>query len=159
MGGNGYGLTITQTRLPQRELFIRWLQLNVLLPAIQFSFPPWLYNDEQVIRIAHKCLEIRDRYRSVLISTAEESVKYGTPMIRPLWFSDPYDHNSQICDSEYMLGNNLLIAPVLREHVNKLNIYLPQGNWRCIHTEKVYEGNESYSYPVTIEDIPIFERC
>lgn len=80
-------------------------------------------------------------------------------MIRPLWFCDPYDINSLICDNEYMLGNNLLIAPVLEENVKELNIYLPQGNWKCIHTDKVYEGNQSYLYSVTIEDIPIFERC
>ncbi|CAF1009773.1 unnamed protein product [Rotaria sordida] len=159
VGGNGYGLTITRTRLPQRELYIRWLQLNVLLPAIQFSFPPWLYNDEQVVRIAHKCLKIRERFRSVLLSTAKECVQYGTPMIRPLWFYDPYDINAQICDNEYMLGNNLLVAPVLEENINELKIYLPQGTWKCIHTEQIYEGNQSYSYPVTIEDIPIFERC
>jgi alpha-glucosidase len=145
--------------LPQRELYIRWLQLNVLLPAIQFSFPPWLYKDEQVVRIAHKCLEIREHYHSVLLSTAKECVEYGTPMIRPLWFSDPYDANAQLCDNEYMLGNNLLIAPVLEENMTELNIYLPQGKWKCIHTEKIYEGQESHVYPVTIEDIPIFERC
>ncbi|CAF1086019.1 unnamed protein product [Adineta steineri] len=158
VGGNGYGLTITQTRLPQRELYIRWLQLNVLLPAIQFSFPPWLYNDEQVIRIAHKCLEIREHYRSILLSTAEECVQYGTPMIRPLWFSDPYDMKAQICDNEYMLGNNLLIAPVLEENITELKIYLPQGKWQCIHTQQIYDGQQTHTYPVTIEDIPIFER-
>ncbi|CAF0877580.1 unnamed protein product [Adineta ricciae] len=159
VGGNGYGLTISQTRLPQRDLYIRWLQLNVLLPAIQFSFPPWLYNDEQVIRIAHKCLRIRERFRAVLLSTAEECVQYGTPMIRPLWFYDPYDMKAQICDNEYMLGNDLLVAPVLEENVNELQIYLPQGKWRCIQTEHIYDGNQTHAYPVTIEDIPIFQRC
>ncbi|CAF3721591.1 unnamed protein product [Rotaria sp. Silwood1] len=158
IGGNGYGLTITQTCLPQRELYIRWLQLNILLPAIQFSFPPWIYNDEQVIRIAHKCLKIRERFHSILLLTAEECVKYGTPMIRPLWFLDPYDINAQICDNEYMLGNNLLIAPVLEENIRELKIYLPQGKWKCIYTNEIYEGNQSLSYIVTIEDIPIFER-
>jgi alpha-glucosidase (family GH31 glycosyl hydrolase) len=80
-------------------------------------------------------------------------------MIRPLWFFDPYDINAQICDNEYMLGNNLLIAPVLEENVTQLKIYLPQGQWKCIHTEQIYDGQRSHSYPVTIEDIPIFERC
>jgi alpha-glucosidase (family GH31 glycosyl hydrolase) len=133
--------------------------LNVLLPAIQFSFPPWLYNDEQIVRIAHKCLEIRERFCSILLSTAQECVQYGTPMIRPLWFSDPYDKEAQLCDREYMLGHDLLIAPVLEENVTELNIYLPQGQWKCIHTEQIYDGQQSFSYPVTIEDIPIFERC
>ena len=41
VGGNGYN------GRPERELFLRWLQLSVFLPAIQFSYPPWLY-DQQV---------------------------------------------------------------------------------------------------------------
>jgi len=80
-------------------------------------------------------------------------------MIRPLWFFDPYDIEAQLCDSEYMLGNNLLIAPVLEENVKELKIYLPQGKWKCIHTERIYDGHQSYTYPVTIEDIPIFQQC
>jgi alpha-D-xyloside xylohydrolase len=80
-------------------------------------------------------------------------------MIRPLWFFDPYDIEAQLCDNEYMLGNNLLIAPVLEENVKELKIYLPQGKWKCIHTERIYDGHQSYTYPVTIEDIPIFQQC
>ena len=80
-------------------------------------------------------------------------------MIRPLWFADPYDREAQRCDSEYMLGHDLLIAPVLEENVKELNIYFPQGQWKCIRTEQVYEGQQAVSYPVTIEDIPIFQRC
>jgi myogenesis-regulating glycosidase len=151
-------LTITRTRLPQRELYIRWLQLNVLLPAIQFSFPPWLYNDEQVVRIAEKCLAIRQRFGAVLIATAEECVTSGLPIIRPLWFADPYDLHAQLCDDEYLLGNDLLVAPVLSENVLERNIYLPKGQWKCIESGKVFDGAQSYKYPVTIEDIPIFQR-
>ena len=58
-----------------------------------------------------------------------------------------------------MLGNNLLVVPVLEENVKEIKIYLPQGKWKSIDTDKIYEGNQSFSYPVTIEDIPIFERC
>ena len=152
-------MTITQTRLPQRELYIRWLQLNVLLPAIQFSFPPWLYEDELVVRIAHRCLDIRERFRPALLAAAEESVENGSPMIRPLWFLDPYNVHAQLCDSQYMLGSQLMVAPVLDDHVQALKIYFPEGQWKCIHTERIFEGHQSHTLPVTIEDIPIFERC
>jgi alpha-D-xyloside xylohydrolase len=79
-------------------------------------------------------------------------------MIRPLWFVDPYDMEAQICDNEYMLGNNVLIAPVLEENVKEFKIYLPEGKWKCIHTEQMYDGHQSHIHPVTIEDIPIFVR-
>lgn len=140
-------------------MYIRWLQLNVLLPAIYFAFPPWVYEDEQVIRIARKCLEIRENYRAVLLNTAQECVEYGMPMIRPLWFSDPYDIKAQLCDNQYMLGHDLLIAPVLEENITELNIYFPEGRWQCTRTKHIYDGQQAHTYPVTIEDIPIFERC
>ena len=159
VGGNGYGLTITQTRLPEQELYIRWLQLNILLPAIQFSFPPWLYKDEQVIRIARHCLNIRHQFRSNLVAAAQQSVANGIPMIRPLWFVDPHDIYAQLCDTEYMLGDDLLVAPVLDEGVRNWRIYLPQGHWKLISNEHIYEGTQFHVLPVTIEDIPIFERC
>ena len=40
IGGNGYGDP------PDRELFIRWLQANVFMPAMQFSYAPWNYDQE-----------------------------------------------------------------------------------------------------------------
>ncbi|CAF0749887.1 unnamed protein product [Didymodactylos carnosus] len=157
VGGNGYGLTIKQTKFPDRQLFIRWMQVNVLLPGIQFSFPPWAYDDE-VIQIAHKCLRIRMKYKNELIQMANECVEYGYPMIRPLWFVDSYDSVAQQIDKEYLLGNNILVAPVLEKDVNEIDIYFPHGQWKDIQTEKVYDGRQSYSYRVKIDDIPIFER-
>ena len=53
VGGNGYG-----EGLPSRELYIRWMQVNVFMPAIQISFVPWMY-DEQVMEYA---LELTQRH-------------------------------------------------------------------------------------------------
>lgn len=48
IGGNGYvGNSFEETELPSQELFIRWLQANVFMPSLQFSFVPWQY-DAQV---------------------------------------------------------------------------------------------------------------
>ena len=41
IGGNGYN-----TVLPEKELFVRWMQANVFMPAMQFSYTPWDYNEE-----------------------------------------------------------------------------------------------------------------
>ena len=41
IGGNGYNVI-----LPNRELFVRWMQANVFMPAMQFSYTPWDYNEE-----------------------------------------------------------------------------------------------------------------
>ena len=41
IGGNGYN-----TVLPEKELFVRWMQANVFMPTMQFSFTPWDYDLE-----------------------------------------------------------------------------------------------------------------
>lgn len=118
-----------------------------------------MYEDEQVVRIAQRCLDIRERFRAVLLAAAEESVENGSPMVRPLWFHEPYNINAQLCDSQYMLGSKLMVAPVLDDNVQQWKIYFPEGQWKCIHTDQIFEGHQSHTLPVTIEDIPIFERC
>ena len=43
IGGNGYADDpLDQSQIPSKEMFIRWLQANIFMPAIQFSFVPWL---------------------------------------------------------------------------------------------------------------------
>lgn len=48
IGGNGYGDNnpLEESVLPSKDLFIRWLQANVFMPSLQFSFVPWQYDDE-----------------------------------------------------------------------------------------------------------------
>lgn len=46
IGGNGFNLNHAQADLPSKELFIRWLQANTFLPAMQYSFAPWNFDDE-----------------------------------------------------------------------------------------------------------------
>lgn len=47
IGGNGYkDGSLTETELPSKEMFIRWLQANVFMPSLQYSFVPWDFDDE-----------------------------------------------------------------------------------------------------------------
>lgn len=133
--------------------------MNVLLPAIQFSFPPWLYDDEQVVRIARHCLDIRHRFKAKLLAAAQQTIVTGEPMIRPLWFADPHNIHAQLCDSEYLLGDDILVAPVLEENAAQVSIYFPQGQWKSIGDDQIYQGAQFKDFRVSIEDIPIFERC
>ena len=49
IGGNGYvNNSFNETELPPKEMFIRWLQANVFMPSLQYSFVPWDFKDEEV---------------------------------------------------------------------------------------------------------------
>lgn len=84
VGGNGY------IELPTEELFIRWLQINVFIPSIQFSYVPWDFSDK-VIEISKKFTALHSQYTPEIIKALENNVATGEPANPPIWFLDPFD--------------------------------------------------------------------
>lgn len=120
VGGNAYH------GLPDRELYVRWLEANALMPAIQLSIPPWQY-DEEVVEIAQKMLQIREQYADLIVHLAYESTQSGSPIVRPLWYLAPRDEVAQVVDDEFLLGDSLLVAPVVVRGATSRPVYLPPG--------------------------------
>lgn len=97
IGGNGYG-----NRPPNKEMFIRWLQANIFMPSLQFSFVPWDY-DNETIAIALNCTKLHAEYTNVIMNRFELAVKNGDPVNPPLWWIDPEDRVAQqINDRNYI---------------------------------------------------------
>jgi len=75
IGGNGYG---RERAAPDRELFTRWTQLTAFLPAMQFSFLPWKY-DEETIAIVRKFVELHEKaVGDEIEAAAKDAVLHGT---------------------------------------------------------------------------------
>ncbi|XP_057372341.1 myogenesis-regulating glycosidase-like [Daphnia carinata] len=155
IGGNGYN-----TVLPDRELFIRWMQANVFMPTMQFSYTPWDY-DLEVIDIALKMTSLHYQYSGLIVTLARQAMTNGYPINRPLWWIDPTDPVAQTIDSEYLLGDDVLVAPVLQTGAVTKDIYLPKGVWRdeADPSHPVYTGPMwLYSYPAPLDILPYFTR-
>jgi len=120
VGGNAYH------GFPDRELYIRWLEANALMPAIQLSIPPWQYDDE-VVEIARKMLQLREQYADIIVHLAREATRTGFPIVRPLWWLAPTDAVAQVVDDEFLLGDCLLVAPVIVCGATSRQVYLPPG--------------------------------
>merc|ERR1719483_1242996 len=131
IGGNAYSdmVSFSGGAYPERELYLRWLQLNTFLPALQFSVVPWIY-DKEVVTLTHKFLKLREKYIPNILKLAEESVQSGTPIIRLLWWVAPSDQEALRVGDQYMMGDDLLVAPVVVEGARKRDVYLPVGTWR-----------------------------
>ena len=94
IGGNGYGDDpLDESKIPSRDLYLRWLQANVFMPGMQFSFVPWIY-DQEVIEHTKKMIELRNFYSEKIIDLAKASTKTGEPINRPIWWLDPYDNTA-----------------------------------------------------------------
>ena len=98
IGGNGYGAGLEGVELPPKELFVRWMQANVFMPAMQFSFVPWQY-DQEVTDYALAMTALHADYAAKIIGLAESSVASGEPINRPIWWVDPTDQEALAIDS------------------------------------------------------------
>lgn len=93
-----------------------------------------------------------------------ENEQTGMPPMRPLWFQFPQDAKTLALDTEYLVGPDILVAPVLDKDVKSLNVYLPTDArdltfWLNVFTERVFTGGKEYAFDVDINTIPIFQRC
>ena len=91
-------------------------------------------------RICKKALRLHERYGDLFIELAKEAVTSGAPIIRPLWWMNPEDSTSLSVDDEFMVGNVLLVAPVLEPRKKSRNVYLPRGRWKDHIKRKVLKG-------------------
>ena len=104
--------------------------------------------------------ELHEKWADMMIYLARESVRTGAPIIRPLWWADPDNEDAQTIDSQFLVGDELLVAPILEKGATTRNVYLPSGTWRDENTGKdLVGGRWYYGYPAKLADLPHFIRA
>ncbi|XP_057323248.1 myogenesis-regulating glycosidase [Microplitis mediator] len=159
IGGNGYlnGM-LNGTVLPSKELFIRWLQCNVFMPSLQYSFVPWDF-DQQTINISRKYTDLHAAITPSIVKAMEAAVKTGAPVNPPIWWVDPDNQEAHKINDEYLLGEEVLVAPVITENAIVRDIYLPKGNWKDGNNNRTYKGPMWLrDYPAPIDILPYFTK-
>lgn len=79
----------------------------------------------------------------------------GEPALRPLEYNYPNQGYGNVKD-QFMLGNNILVAPVITEK-NERTIVLPPGKW--LYKNKTWKGGRTYSLRLDLKDLPVFIRA
>jgi alpha-glucosidase (family GH31 glycosyl hydrolase) len=152
IGGNAYADKASS------ELMIRWTQLNALLPAMQFSLAPWDYG-EPCAELCRRYANLHSEFAPRILSIAKGSTRSGAPIIRPVFWLAPTDERALECDDEYLLGDEILVAPVLQPNQFSRDIYLPHGRWRDHWTRELFTGPAVHKeYPAPLGTLPLFER-
>ena len=83
----------------------------------------------------------------------------GAPIIRPLWWLHPTDATCQTIDDEYLIGDSMLVAPVVKQGMRLRNIYIPEGPWQDnINNEKVEGPVWLKDFHVDLEKIATFSK-
>ncbi|KAM6104744.1 LOW QUALITY PROTEIN: myogenesis-regulating glycosidase-like [Pterocles gutturalis] len=131
IGGNFFpNKTDGAVEIPDRERVVAWLELSAFMPSMQFSIPAWLY-DKEVVEIAQKFTDLHESLVApLLLELAGEVTDTGDPIIRPIWWISPRDEATHRIDSQFLIGDTLMVAPVLEMGKQNVTSYLPAGKWR-----------------------------
>ena len=146
---------------PTPELYIRWLQFGAFSPMMQYhgvlKREPWEFGKEA--ERAYKLLAgIRMNLRPTLKALGRAAVRTGLPIMRPMAMEFPDDPRFRDEDSQYMLGSDLLVAPVLEEGATGRRIKFPAGRWQHLLLPVAYSGPSDVVVPLDLVSAPVFVR-
>jgi alpha-glucosidase len=117
------------------ELFVRWVQYAALTPFCRNHTQrgtvdqyPWTWG-EVVERLVAGAIRMRYRLMPYLYTAFVHAVETGAPVQRPLVFEYQYDAAVADIDDQFLVGSDLLVAPVYRPGTTARQVYLPTGTW------------------------------
>jgi len=170
--GGFHGGNITTSYF--KELIIRWFQYGVFCPLfrlhgfrvpnkdVQGSGGPnevWAFGEE-AYTIIKEMLFLRERLRPYLMEQMQVAHDIGTPPMRPLFFDFPDDEVCWAVEDQFMLGPDLLVAPVLHKGARSRGVYLPVGAaWSDAWTGETFEGGQQIEADAPLERIPLYLRA
>ena len=151
--------------VPSGELYARWLQAAALTPFLRShsetgiaNKEPWEYGDD-FTKINRASIELRYQFLPYLYTLFREHEETGMPVMRPLWFEYAGDTNTYLVDDEYLVGKDLLVAPVLKDNQRKRQVYFPKGDdWRDWQTGELYKGGTYVQIDAPLDKLLLFAR-
>jgi alpha-glucosidase len=134
------------------ELYTRWLQAACLMPFFRtragFSATqrePWAYGQPYEV-INRLTIELRYKLIPYLY------------VVRPIFTDEPYNPKIRGIDDCYLLGDAMLVAPVLHEGAVSRSVYLPAGQWYDFWTNECLEGGQTVEVTAPLERLPLFVK-
>ncbi|MEV6026781.1 glycoside hydrolase family 31 protein [Streptomyces sp. NPDC052036] len=150
---------------PSPELYLRWFQLASYLPLFRTHASiragrrePWEFGAD-VLGHARVALAERRRLLPYFVTLAHLARRTGAPYVRPLWWGAPEDRALRDCEDAFLLGDSLLVAPVLDPNAERRTVLLPRGRWYDTATEEAYQGPGPVVVDVSMARIPVFARA
>ncbi|MEU8724961.1 glycoside hydrolase family 31 protein [Streptomyces antimycoticus] len=153
------------TGFPSPELYLRWFQLGAYLPLFRTHSAisagrrePWEFGSE-VLEHAAAALRERQRLMPYFTTLAQLAARTGAPYVRPVWWRTPKDRALRDCEDAFLLGDALLVAPVLEEGARRRPVRLPRGRWYDTVTGRAYDGPGHVVLDAPLSGIPVLARA
>jgi alpha-glucosidase len=147
------------------ELFTRWLQAACLMPLYRGHsalgterHEPWAFGQPYEV-INRLTINLRYRFLPYLYSMVAQAHERGWPVIRPLFTAEPDNPDLRGIDDCYLLGDAVLVAPVLEQGATERQVYLPAGEWYDYWSNEVLSGGQMIDVVAPLERLPLFIKA
>ncbi|MFH8487660.1 alpha-xylosidase [Streptomyces longisporoflavus] len=146
---------------PDPDVFKRWLAFGLLsshsrLHGSSSYRVPWEFGDEAV-DVARRFTRLKHRLMPYLYGAAAEAQQAGVPLMRPMLLEFPGDPTARVLDRQYMLGPDLLVAPVFTAD-GDVEYYLPEGTWTHLLTGEHVQGPAWRRETHGFDSLPLYVR-
>ncbi len=170
----GWDLAGFSGDVPDAELYLRSIAAATFVPIMQYHSEfnhhrspsrdrtPWNIaersGEERVVDVTRGFVELRERLIPYLSAETAKAIAAGTSLMRPLFFDFPDDEQVWQYPLQWMLGDDLLVVPVLAPGVHDWQVYLPAGEWVDAFTgEPAAPGLQQRVVP--IDELPVYVRA
>lgn len=156
IGGGEYNNFTANSDKLDFELFVRAAQCSALMPMMQFSAAPWRVLPKRYHDACLAAARLHEQYADQILRLARETAKTGVPIIRPLCWEFP-DAGLETVNDCFLLGRDLLVAPVQVKGAVTRAVPLPPGRWKD-DAGVVHDGGRTVEVPAPLERLPRFQR-
>jgi hypothetical protein len=148
------------------DLYLRWLQLGTFQPIMrehstsgQNARLPWEY-DSATQAIGDQFLQLREELVPYLYTASQQASSSGLPMTRPLYLDYPDQSAAYDNPTEYLLGQDVLVAPVTTPgQVAQASVWFPPGQWTDWFTGATFQGPSTQTLDVPENRMPVFVKA
>ncbi len=155
MIGGGEYQSFLNGAVIDEELVVRSAQVHALMPMMQFSVAPWRVLSKENADICLKMSKLHEKFGAKILDLAKAASQSGEPIVKPMELAFPGNGYETIKD-QFVLGNDIIVAPVLEKGARSRKVVLPKGNWLAEDGKK-YKGGTTIEVSVPIERLPYFE--
>ncbi|MBU8908378.1 DUF4968 domain-containing protein [Desertibacillus haloalkaliphilus] len=146
------------------ELLIRWMQAGAFTPFFRnhsvlgsVRQEPWSFGEE-VEKHIKKAIELRYQLMPYLYTLFYETSVTGIPVMRPIILEYPSDPNVYHISDQFLVGEQLLVAPILTPHTFHRVVYFPEGTWIDYWTDETIEGGRHHMIEASMDQVPLFVK-
>ena len=146
------------------DMYVRWVQLGTFQPIFRLHSDhgdrlPWDYDDTARVP-AEQFMRLREALIPYLYTLSWQASTTGLPMTRGLYLTYPEAPEAYQYDREYMLGDQMLVAPITSAgDTASTQVWLPPGTWTDFFTGKIYTGPSVQTITDNLSQMPVFIKA